>query len=454
MTHARRIPVIRTVVLILVCAGIVSLSADLGATWTFLLLDAALAVYLAGLLAGRLRWLLLVHPVFIAASMPWFEVPFDDIATGYSYTGTFTWLVDVETATIDWPRVIAYMFYPNGTFEWQTSYALVIPYLWVPVRLFGPDVALEWPHVNYLSQHVSTLAYASAAVLVCRGLGRVPSTLLTSVTVMCTVSPTFLEMHSALHRYSPLVIGLVLVWAGYLTLASRPAWLRLMAALSVIAVGLVLVVVSKSPLILSLALFVVLERLSAGRVPVVSEALAALDRRAVVTVVVIGFGVFQVVSPLVAPSKYVDIDSQLGGEYPVIQNLPVIGFVLRVVYAQLSPFPILGFSQWDLYGGNVVFPFVHVASAVLASWIVLSAFLRLPAIMAADAATRITVVFGFGVLASLAFGAVGYLVYIAPALPFLAAALVRRDTRVPLAWAVGFVAGMEVLAQTARFLRG
>lgn len=434
-------------------ALVLSRSGTLGPTLTFLALDTVVALWLVSLFRARWRWAFLVHPVFVAASVPWFEISFNDIGTGYTYLGTFDLFVDRDTASVDWPRLIEHMFYNDGVFEWRSTYTLSLPYLWLPIRLFGPDVDVQWPQINYLSQNVSTVLYAAIGVVVARTLGRVPSALLLVVTLISTVSPTYLEMNSSLHRYSPMLLGLVCVWAGYLTILSQPGSLRLAVSGLVIALGLVLVVISKSPLLMSLVLFVVLERLSAGRLPVVSRRLAGLNRRALLTVALVSLALFQILSPLVAPEKYVTIDSQLGGEYPFVRDLPIIGFVLRVVYAQLAPFPIFGFTQWELYGGNVVFLPVHVASAVLATWIVLSAFLRIPQILQGDSATRVTVVFGFGILVSLAFGGIGYLVYIAPALPFLGVALIRRETRVPLSWAVIFVAGMELVAHLARVVR-
>ena len=454
MTDARATwPVGRLVLLATAVFVILNQASSLGPFGTFVTLDAALALFLVSLFRGRARWWFLAHPVFVVLSAPAFEIPFDDIGTGYSYTGHFALFLDPDTLQILWPELMRHIFFVNGPFELRTVYSLPIAYLWPPVWLFGPDVTLTTPFVNYLSQGVSTMVYAAVGAVTALMLGGTPRSVLVTVTLMTTVSPTFLEMNSALHRYSPMLLGLTWVWTAYLVMVVPGSGWRRLVAVPLGAAGVLLVILSKSPLVLSLTLFVILERLSAGRLPLVSTGLSSLNRTARWTVLLVGLAMFQVLSPLIAPEKYVTIDSQLGGEYPLLRDLPLVGFALRVVYAQLAPFPLLGFTQWELYGGNVWFLPVHVGSTILATWIVLSCAFRIEAIVAADTATRVTVMFGLGVLASLAFGGIGYLVYIAPALPFLGVALLRRETRVPLRWAVGFVLVFEMVAHAARLVR-
>ena len=139
--------------------------------------------------------------------------------------------------------------------------------------------------------------------------------------------------------------------------------------------------------------------------------------------------------------------------YQMLSNMPIIGLVLRIVYAALSPFPFFGFSQWQLYGGNELFLVVHLFSAIFSIWLVISAFYRLRNIVSEDPQVRVVVMFGLSILASLAFSAIGFHAYIAPALPFLAVVLLRQSTRVPVQPAAGFVLVMEVVAQMARLGR-
>jgi fumarate reductase subunit D len=160
----------------------------------------------------------------------------------------------------------------------------------------------------------------------------------------------------------------------------------------------------------------------------------------------------QLLSVFIVPEAYTSFFSQVGGQYQTLSNLPLIGLVLRLVYAILSPFPWINFDQWILYGFNAMFLGVHMLSVLLASWVIFSLFGRARRILHGSDDIRACVTFGVAIMASLAVSAIGYHVYLAPALPFLAALLYEPSNQIAYRYPIIFVTIMEMVAQGARLL--
>ena len=209
-------------------------------------------------------------------------------------------------------------------------------------------------------------------------------------------------------------------------------------------VALVLVSVSKAPLLLSLAAFVLLEHFSRNKLPLLSKIFFRFNKHTRVIVLVIGVAVAEYLARIIAPDKYVSTFSQQGGQYEGLVNIPILGLVLRVVYAMLSPFPWLNFSQMEIYGYNTLLFLLHIPSALLAVWVIFSFFSHTGRIVSGANDVRITSLFGVAIMSSLAFSAIGFHVYLAPALPFMAVILLDKKTRVSLAYPLCFMVGSRV----------
>jgi len=440
----------KVLVATLFCAMTLYLARFFGPYATFFTLDTILSLFLVSLFHGRLRFLFLLHPFFVFISSFGFDMPYNDIGTSWTYHQTFERFIDPDTLMLDWRLLVQAMFFSTGNFGFQKIYVGIIPILFLPRFLFGdvPDI------INYFSLSMFTMLYAAIGVTVARALGSMRGKLLLVIALYATVSPTFLEINKVMHRYGLMFLGLFLVLNAYMGfLQKRGFSSRKPILLLVMLIGLTLVVVSRPPMCLAVLLFIVLERFTSNKLPLVSHLFKRSNRNLKIILVLLGIVLFQCLGKFVIPEQYATHFSQVGGRYRMLSNLPIIGLVLRVVYAALSPFPFFGFSQWELYGNNELFLVLHLFSAIFAIWLVISVFSRLRSIVNDDGEVRVVVMFGLSIMASLAFSAVGHQSYIAPALPFLAVVLLRRSTRIPIQPAAGFVLFMEIVAQMARLAR-
>lgn len=435
---------------LLIFVGIVYVAPLTGPYFTFFTLDLLLSVYLYSLFRGRWRILFLVHPIFVFLSSLGFQIPFADIGVGFTYILTFENFVDQQTLAVNWSDLFFATFLSQAGFlGFAKVYIGTIPILWFPKYLFqnAPDITL------YYSLSLWTLFCTAIMVNVALVLRVIRAELLLIMALYMTVSPTFFDINTTLHRYTLMILGLSLFLITYIGLTRKAYQGRMLLFIFLMIVSIVLIGVSKAPLFLSLALFFFLDLWFHGKVPILSSFFNSMNNKLRILIVVALIILFQLLANLIVPENFVLHTSQQGGQYPALNNIPIIGLIMRVIYAALSPFPWINFSQWYLYGNNTMFLGVHILSAILTSWIILSLFSRISNITNGSDDIRTCAIFGVAIMSSLAFSEIGYHVYLAPAMPFLATLLYVRSNRIHYIYPIGFVFFMEFVAQLARLVR-
>ena len=429
---------------------ICSMAQLLGHFFTFLLLDVLLSVYLFSLFRNRWRLLFLVHPIVVYFLGFGFQTPFTEIGTGWTYLRTYDHVVDPVTLEVDLPGVIFFaLSREGGYYGIGGGYVETIPLLLFPHLLYinPPDITF------YYSLSLWTLICVLIGVNAAMVSRIIREEVLLIIALYATVSPMFFDINSSLHRYHVLVLGVFLFLIAYLGITRKRIGVRTALSIGLMLISVMLVFVSKAPLLLSLLLFVFLDYWGRGKLPIISSILDKLGKTPRILVILIAVVAAESMAHVIVPDKYVIDISQRGGQYQGLSNIPIVGLLLRVVYAVLSPFPWINFAQWELYGGNKIFLLVHMLSALTVSWIVLSLFIKIRSILRGSDDIRTCVMLGIALMASLAYAGIGWHVYLAPAMPFLATLLYERGCRISYLYPFMFVIVMEIVAQTARFLR-
>jgi hypothetical protein len=280
-----------------------------------------------------------------------------------------------------------------------------------------------------------------------------PPKVVSMICLYATVSPTALELNANVHRYSLMIVGLYIFLVGYTIVVERVALILRLAGIGLITASILVIGASKAPLLYSLGLFIVLELWTRQKIPG-ADLLSALPRYIQITAYCIVAVVMSFVAQRIVPAEYAVELSRQGGQYTAAQGIPIVGFIIRVVYATLAPFPWLGFDQGEIYGFHPAFFPLHIVSSILATWILWSTISHIFSLTSASSPLRLLILFGLAVLGSLQFSAVGYHAYLTPALIFLSPVLIHPRSRAPLAYPLMFCALMEIIAQIARMSRG
>ncbi|MCR4308136.1 MAG: hypothetical protein NUV80_06265 [Candidatus Berkelbacteria bacterium] len=407
-----------------------------------------MSVYLISLFRGRLRFLFMIHPVFVFLSSFGFQIPFTEIGVGYTYLNTYKQFVDPTSLSWDIENLFDQIFRQDeGYFGFSKVYVGTLPILWFPKFLFRAPADIT----VYFSLSIFTLFCTAIAVNVSLFHRVIRKDVLLVIALYLTVSPTFFDINSTLHRYTLLCLGLFLFLIAYIGLTRKFARHRPISLILTLSFAIILIGISKPPIFLSILLFMILDGWVRDKLPILSSFLLKLGSTRFVMYPII-FLLGSAFFSAVAPEEYTLGFSQRGGQYTAMANVPGLGLVVRVVYAMLSPFPWTNFRQMQLYGFNSIFLFVHMLSSFLASWMVITLVLRGNLILRGRDDIRTSAIFGVAVISSLAFSAIGFHVYLAPALPFLAPLLLDKVNRISVIYPIGFLIFFEVIARAAQIL--
>ena len=403
-------------------------------TSLFILLDFALCIYIISLFKNRYKYLFLIHPIFLLISSYGFLIPFSEIGVGYTYMNTFSNVIDPDSLAFDNDALGDAYGDTRKIFGIGTLYFAILPIIWLPSALYidPPEILL------YYSMGFFNVLYVAFAVYISRLHKVLDDNKLLMIALYATVSPTFLEINSTLHRYGLLFCGLFLFLVSYIGLIKqKKSIFQNFGLLLSLITSIVFIALSKPQAIFVLFLFVSLDQFISNRfrLPIISNIYNRLDKKIFLLYLVLAI---QIVSNLVIPESYISGAANIGGQFAFLANIPIFGFILRVLYATLSPFPWIGFAQFILYGYN--------------SWMILSTIFKSNFIFQSAGHDRTIIVFGICITFTLMFSGIGFHVYIAPALPFLAVALINKNTRIRMVYPALFCFTMEILAQIARLV--
>ena len=375
------------------------LSNFFGQTVTFLLFDIVLSIYITSLFKNNLRFLFLLHPVIIFFTSLGYEIPYRDVGVGWTYINTYNFFINPSEVIVD-PSIIGL----------KSSYIGVIPFIWFPNYLFNSTLE---PLTLYYSISVWTLFCALTMIIISRLIKSVSHNTLLLLVLFCVMSPISFDINSSIHRYHILILGLILFYISWLDLTNKIPNRKLFSFF-ILIFSLVLILLSKIAILISILLFVIVEIIIIRKIVLISKLSSGVVYSILISLLLIIF----YVGFSILPDQYLYSDF-VKGPINIFTQLPVIGFFARIVYSVFSPFPWLTFNQWELYGFNEVFLFIHILSTFIALWLIFSLFLNFKKLFLLKDEHRSSIIMALTIILTLSFSAVGHHVYIAPAIPFL-----------------------------------
>jgi len=423
---------------------------SIGQPLTFFLLNLVLSLFLVSLFENKLKFFFLLQPIFTYLSSFWFDIPWREIGVGYAYTHMYDLFTDSSGVDVEAVNERLAMTEANSIFGLGVAYIGTIP------QLLLVDTLFKYPNESsyYMSQGTVTLLYASIAAFYGVVANNIKKEILLIPLIIFVASPTFLELNSNLNRYGLLIFGLMLFIISYFGLLSGKGLLHKFISFFILLSSLGLILVSKQTIVVCIILFVLLERFSVGKLFLVSKLFSKISENFRIILIISSIAIVQYlslnISDFYSKVAFTGAGADGFGGIGTLLSVPILGLVIRLIYAILSPFPFIGFSQWPLYGFNEIFLFVHIFSVFFCSWIIGSFFLNIKRVINAEKGVRVMVLFGVSILCSLALSSVGFHAYLAPAIPFLAVILHQSNLRIMILYPIWFIVLFELLAHAGR----
>ncbi len=402
--------------------------------WEFLLIS-----YLASILKSKYSYLLLIHPLFLLSTFWGFEIPFSEIGVGFTFIGKFNTLFESDSGA---GSVLAESFFGANIFQtYSMFYLSSVPIIAIKA-LFEtfPDIGFYiWQNIF----HLFSITIAAIHLFSYKSLSKNVALI---ILLSFIISPSFLEINSTLHRYSLMFTGLLISFNSINYHQSKVVIRNKFLFISSFIFGIILILISKPALIMSLMIYIGVILLKKFKIK-----LSLLAFLLLFILVSDAFGLI-LLNNFDVLSRYGNVNRTGGSSFSFLAVLFGVGFFFRVLYAALSPFPWIDFSQGlDLYGNNDAFLFIHIFSAITALYLLLSFFFNINK-FSIDKLNSNPIIFGFALLLPLRFSSIGFHVYLVPVLPFLAPLLLNKAYRIPLLPVLFFVFALEFSLYFYKFL--
>ena len=412
-------------------------SSVLGQIGTFLVFDILLTFYLISFFKHKWKYLFLLHPLIIYLTSLGFEIRYEDIGVGYTYLNSYSFFIDLSNYTSNSAELSESIFnIKNGLFGFKNSYIGVLPFFLVPNLLF--ENKLDGLTL-YFSISNWTLICAIIATYFSKKIKSISEKTLLVAMLIIVISPTFIEINSSIHRYHLLVLGLFLFYISWNAIRLKRNNTKLYSYLALV-ISILLIGISKAAIFFSLILFVFIDYTINRNLNILRNS----NRSIIYLLLIVIVALIQIFGSVILPENYTVKDFNTGATN-IFTQLPIIGFFVRIIYASLAPFPWITFNQWQLYGYNEMFLIIHILSAILVLWLVLSLFLHLKPILFLKYEHRSSIIMGLCIIFSLSFSAVGHHVYIAPAVPFLSVLFLNRALLTKISYPIFAIIFGEIL---------
>jgi hypothetical protein len=149
--------------------------------------------------------------------------------------------------------------------------------------------------------------------------------------------------------------------------------------------------------------------------------------------------------------SYEEVSKQGAASFGRFTEIPIIGFIVKYVYALLSPFPWSSSPKYiDIYAGNWFLFFMHTLSALTGLYLFFVVILKWRAILASENQLKQVVAFALIMSLSILKGATGHHGYLSIYFIMLAPLLTIKQLKINPMLPIAFVVIMEAFIVLGR----
>ncbi len=392
-----------------------------------LITDLILCIYLTTLFKSKYRYLFLLHPGILLISSQLYVTPFLDGGDGPAYARVVAEYVDSSIMEGQLNDLLG-GFDLFGLLK-HASFG-VAPIYVVPEYFFTSPADA----VYYLWQGAFHVILSSVAITMARLWRAVNDKYLFAMSIFAVVSPSFFDLGTAPTRHIVTFISVFFLFIAYTAIRQKLSVSRAIG----LTFSIVLVMISKTVLLLPFFIFVFVDQIFLSDV--------RLNRSNFILITLTGVGILFTGTYLLDTFvSYQETATTGGATFSGNAQLPLAGWVVRYVYALLSPFP---WSEAPLiiattYGGNWLLFVMHVLSSLIGLYMFLIMLVHVRRVFNHD--PELTRLLLYGVIMSLSIlrGSIGFHVYLLIYFPFFAPLLAIKKYRVSLMVPLGFVILLE-----------
>ncbi len=399
-----------------------------------LMLDIVACTYLASLFGGKYKFLFLLHPILIFLSSQLFTGSFLSAGDGETYQAVIPQYLNTNTLSFD----IDELYSLFGFIEMLKYSSLsAVPIFAIP-QYFFPETNDQ---IYYLWQSLYHVILCTIATVVAQSFRVIQNRYLYSIIFFAVLAPSFFDLGATPTRHITTFFGVFLLFSTHQAITQEVTIPRILWFATAVAT----ILISKAPLLIPYFLFVGVDLYFIQQVKARRRIIFFLGLYLCGLVVMAGYWY----RTFLDYKEIADLGSATFGLYT---QLPILGLVIKYIYALLAPFPWSDAPHFvaTTYTGNWFLFILHIMSAITGVYLVFVLILKWRSILAYD--TQLKQLVAFAVIMSLSIlrGASGFHVYLLIYFPMLAPLLSIRRMRINLIIPLGFISLMEVAVTLGR----
>lgn len=386
-------------------------------------------LHLAAQFRSRYRFLFLIQPFTLLTISHLYIAPFLTLGDGLSYQAVVPQYLDSVDLDFHGKGILDSL----GLLGFLKYTSLgVAPIFVIPDHFFG----YPSDSVYYLWQGTFHVILCAIVFTLAQLWRAAPEKYLFTMALFSVISPSFFDLGAAPTRHFVTFSGILLTFLSYAALRKKITAARVAGGIA----GVALVAISKAPLLMGVLAFVLVDQ-------VVNYG-ARLNIKGALILAVTVFGTFLLSNTfLESILKYREIATTGAATFSGYVQLPFIGYLVKIVYALLSPFP---WSKAFLfiettYGGNWLLFIFHILSSLIGIYLYLIIILHAKRVFRYDPDLTRMILYGMIMSLSILAGSTGFHSYLLIYFPFFAPLLLVKEFRVSLMAPFWVVLPLEVL---------
>lgn len=361
------------------------------------------------LLRTKLSLLLILHPFLVQLIAFQFDSPFMLAGDGEAYQNVVRQYLNSETLDFYWLSIAS----TEGLLSFLRYTNLgIVPIIALPEFIFGSIEDTDY----YKWQMLVHLLLVLTTVIITTEWRELEYRYMSIIVVFSLLSPSFIELTSTPTRHVVTFYSVLLLFITHVSIISRYTLERLFWYI----LAIILVVISKVALLIPYGIYVVIEMLYYRSI--------VKDKRNLILIIALvtaSLFVFPIFVEII--ERYFTITALTGAAtYSSLTQIPIIGVLIKYIYALLSPFPWgdVDFITSHYYSGNITVYVMHILSAITGSYLICTTLLEFRTLSKIEVSKP--TLYGLIMSTSIIGGATGFHTYILIYFPFMAVILLNR----------------------------
>jgi len=393
------------------------------------IIDFLFCAYLSRLFKNKYRYLFLIHPFFLFISSRFYSSSFLLGGDGQAYLDIVQTYFNSNNLSFHFAELSNEM----SIFEFFKYTSLgILPVFAVPEFFFGKPNDV----IYYLWQGTFNVFLSLIVITLARAWRTLQTNYLFAMALFVVISPSCFDLGAAPTRHVMTLFGVLLLFNAHIAISQN---LTLSRAISYI-IAIAVILISKAPLLLPYVLFTCVDIFFIHK-----KRISRLKLFMLLGVLALGLsliGRFLLETLISSEASSVEGANTFGSN----TQIPIIGWIVKYIYAILSPFPwssFMVFINSEAYQGNGVLFFMHILSSLTGLYLFFIVILKYRYILNADIQLQQAVAYALIMSLSILRGSTGFHVYLLIYFPMLAPLLTVKKLQINLFLPVLFVLTLE-----------